>query len=978
MQRVQLARLMTVVSLLLAVPVGAQDVGSGSLAGVARDASGAVLPGVTVEAASLALIEKVRTSVTDSEGRYRITGLRPGVYSITFTLPGFRTARHEGLELTTGFVATVNGDLSVGAVEETVTVSGQAPLVDVRSSSQQQVLSGESVRELPLGKNTGVYVAILPGAVQNNLTSMDVGGTKAEAENQMGIHGGRPNDGVRFREGNYDGHMFGGFGASAVSSINPATVQEVTLQLSGGLTAEAQTGGIQSNVIMRDGGNAVHGTFLADFGHRNLQSDNVDEALRARGVGTTALLTENYDLAGGVGGPLKRDKLWFFVDARKWNAYSEYPGSYYNKLQGSMFYEPDFSRPGISGVYTESMGARVTWQASQRDKISATWHYDDTCTCYYQLAQGLRSPEAAEHHRYYPYRLGQVSWTNPLNNRLILQAGALFSSGTWDNLHPEDSRVTPQDISILDRLTNFRYNASDNLLHQPFGQSNVMASLSYITGSHAFKVGGLYLRASRETVAQNNLSESYTLAGQVPQAVTYYAYPNVSKSGITQSAIYAQDQWTLRDVTFNLGLRLDLFSADAFATESPAGRWVPERVFPAVDDIVSWRDANLRLGVAYNLFGSDRTAIKANLGRFIPYEQTGGTGGVISGSVPANQVVLTADRTWRDANLDYIPQEAELGPLSNSAFGTVVSNTRYADDVVRGWHVRPYNWQGSISVQHELRPGLGVNAGYYRTWYGNFTVTDNVLVAAADYDAFCLTSPADSRLPDGGGQRICGIAAIRPALFGRVSNLVAQAADYGQQTEVYNGVDLTINMRFGNGGFLSGGLATSQTVTDRCAVVAKLPEVTNTPEQFCRVAPAWSAGTQFKLYGAYSLPWDLRATAVYQNVVGAPTTATYVATNAQVTPELGRPLAGGANATASIEMIAPRSVYADGRVNQLNLSLGRSFRFGSRRVLPSINLHNALNSNSILQMNLRYGPAWRNVTSTMPPRMIKFGVTVDF
>src|SRR6185503_12618752 len=134
--------------------------------------SGAVLPGVTVEAASPALIEKVRTVVTDTEGRYRITGLRPGLYTVTFTLTGFRTVRREGLELTTGFVATVNGDMSVGAVEETITVSGQAPIVDTKSSSQQRVLSGDVVRELPLGKNSGVFAALLPGAVNNNLTSM--------------------------------------------------------------------------------------------------------------------------------------------------------------------------------------------------------------------------------------------------------------------------------------------------------------------------------------------------------------------------------------------------------------------------------------------------------------------------------------------------------------------------------------------------------------------------------------------------------------------------------------------------------------------------------------------------------------------------------------------------------------------------------------------------------------------------------------
>ena len=163
---------------------------------------------------------------------------------------------------------------------------------------------------------------------------MDVGGVKAEAEAQMGIHGGRPNDALTFREGTFDGHMFGGFGPNAVSSINPATVQEVTLQLSGGLTAEAQSGGIQKNVIVRDGGNRLNGVFIGDFSHRNLQSSNIDDELRARGVTTSAFIDQNRDLAIGVGGPIKRDKLWFYVDGRQWKAYSEYSGRITTRRKG--------------------------------------------------------------------------------------------------------------------------------------------------------------------------------------------------------------------------------------------------------------------------------------------------------------------------------------------------------------------------------------------------------------------------------------------------------------------------------------------------------------------------------------------------------------------------------------------------------------------------------------------------------------------
>ena len=969
-----------VAALVLALPAIAagQDVASGTFAGVVRDSSGAVLPGVSVEVASPALIEKVRSAVTDAEGRYRIPGLRPGSYSVTFVLPGFRTVRRDGLELTTGFVATVNAELTVGAVEETVTVTGAAPVVDLRSASQQQVFSGETVRELPIGKNSGVYAALLPGATLNNLSSMDVGGTKGETENNIGIHGGRPLDGLTFREGNYDGHMFGSRGSNALSSINPATIQEVTLQLTGGLTAEAQSGGIQNNVVLRDGGNTVGGSVVLDFGHRNLMSSNVDDDLRSRGVRTAAFLADNYDVAAGAGGPVQRDRLWYFLDARKWKSYSEFPGNYYNKRQGTLFYEPDLSRPAISGPETKAFGARFTWQAAARHKLTFNGRYEDTCNCYFQLLQGTTAPEAAQHDRYFPYKMGQVTWTHPATDRLLLQAGTLAIVSVFSRETSADQGVAPDTISVLDRLRNYRYGSPISLNSTPFSQANTTASLSYITGSHAFKVGGLYLRAMREQTAQNNGAISYTFAGAVPESVTLFAYPNLVKSGIVQSALYAQDQWNLGDLTLNLGLRFDALGSYAPETHSPAGPWVPARTFDAVDDIVSWKDISPRLGASYNLFGTNRTALKVNVGRFIGFEPLGG---LASATAPANSIVTQATRTWRDANGDYIPQESELGPLSNANFGRTVSNTDYSEDLLHGWGARNYNWQGSVSVQHELFAGFGLNAGYFRTWYGNFSATDNVLVAPSDYDSYCVVGPSDSRLPGGGGERICGLMAISPGAFGRVRNLVAPASDFGKQSEVYNGFDLTINARFGEGGVLSGGLATSQTVIDNCEVLERLPEMSGAnaaPSRFCHVAPPWSAGTQLKLYGSYPLPWDLRVSGVYQNVAGPATTATFVAGNAQVTPSLGRPLAGGANATASVELIAPNSLYREDRISQLNLSVTRTFRAGRMRVQPNLDLHNALNANPVLLTNARYGPVWQNVQGVLTPRMVKLGVRVDF
>ena len=978
MARVGVGYFLILLCLAWSVPAAAQDIASGSFAGVVRDTSGAVLPGVTVEVASPALIEKVRSTTTDSDGRYRITGLRPGLYSVTFTLPGFRTVRREGVDLTTGFVATVNGDLSVGAVEETITVTGTAPIVDMKSSTQQQVFSGEVLRELPTGKNSGLYAALLPGAVLNNLGSIDVGGTKGETENNMAIHGGRTLDGLTFRDGNYDGQMFGSRGANAISSINPATIQEVTLQLTGGLTAEAQSGGVQTNAVMRDGGNVLTGTVIVDYGSRHFQADNIDDTLQSRGVKTAAFVKSNRDVAVGVGGPIKRDKLWFFADARQWESFAQFPGIYYNKLQGSLFYEPDLGRPGYSGPRTTAPGLRLTWQASQKNKFTGSFRYERTCNCYFQLLQGTMAPEAAQHDRYRVH-IGQVSWTNPVSNRLLLQAGVLSNWGVFFRDTTEDQGVNAgATISVLDRLRNLRYNAPVSLNYTPYQQTNGTASLSYITGSHAFKVGGFYMRAQREQTAKTTSPAlSYTFAGRVPESVTYFAYPNLVKNGIDQAAFYVQDQWTIQNLTLNAGLRFDVLSGFAPDTQSPAGPWVPERNHPAVRGIVSWKDVNPRLGAAYNLFGNDRTAIKVNLGRFITFEPLGG---LAASTVPANLIVTSANRTWVDANGDYVPQERELGPLSNANFGKVVSNTAYADDLVHGWGKHFYNWQGSVSVQHELRRGFGVNVGYFRTWYGNFTATDNVLVSPSDYDSYCLTSPSDSRLPGGGGQQMCGLMAIKPTSFGRVSNLLAPASDYGKQTEIYTGLDVTVNARFGNGGLVSGGLSTSQTATDNCEVLAKLPEMAPTaaPSRFCHVAPPWSAGTQVKLFGSYGLPWDLRASVVYQNMAGPPTTASFVATNALVTPALGRPLAGGANTTATVELVEPNSLYVEDRINQVNVSLSRTFRFGKARLNPTVDFHNAFNANTVLGVNTRYGPSWQNVTNVFPPRMIKFGVRADF
>jgi hypothetical protein len=318
------------------------------------------------------------------------------------------------------------------------------------------------------------------------------------------------------------------------------------------------------------------------------------------------------------------------------------------------------------------------------------------------------------------------------------------------------------------------------------------------------------------------------------------------------------------------------------------------------------------------------------------------------------------------------------GAISNRAFGTLVVNTRRADDVTTGFGNREYNWQASASIEHQVRPGIAVNAGYFRTWYGNFTATDNLSVTPADYDPYCITAPVDARLP-GSGTEMCGYYNLKRANFGSVQNLVRPASDFGKRIEVYNGIDLGFDARFGAGGLLSGGVNVARTTT-QCVVV-------DSPEAgrpgFCDVRPPWSAGSQFKLNGVYPLPWDVQTSAVLQNLPGIPVLANYNAPNSIIAPSLGRNLAacptatGPCTATANVGLVAPQTMFED-RLTQLDLRFSKTFRISNGRVRAMFDIYNVLNASTVLQVNNTYGPTWLQPLNLLAPRLFKFGAEFNF
>jgi hypothetical protein len=327
--------------------------------------------------------------------------------------------------------------------------------------------------------------------------------------------------------------------------------------------------------------------------------------------------------------------------------------------------------------------------------------------------------------------------------------------------------------------------------------------------------------------------------------------------------------------------------------------------------------------------------------------------------------------------------------MDNQRFGTPIATTRYATDVTQGSGVRPYTWQGSVSVQHELRPGFGLSVGYFRTSYGNLQVFDNRAVRPADYDPYCVTAPSDSRLPRGGGYQVCGLFDVKPAKFGQVDTLVSRAKNAGgDRTQVYNGIDVSTTARFGRGSLLSGGISFGSTSFGFCnapnfpgqGVTFAFAQV---PADWCSYKLPNEGQMQVKLQGAYPLPWwGIQFSAAYQNLPGLPQFATMTFTNAQVAPSLGRNLAACGtqtvcNSTVTINIIEPNTRF-EKRYNQIDFRVSKNVRIGRVRITPRLDAYNLFNSDSVIGELSGFGATWLRPTEILTARLVKFGAQVDF
>ena len=1006
-----------IVCALLCVSAAARaQVSTGSIAGVVRDTSGAVLPGVTVEAASPALIEKVRSVVSDAQGNYKIVELRTGVYSVTFSLPGFSTVRREGVEISSGFTAAVNTDLKVGQLEETVVVSGASPVVDVQNVRTQQVLSRTTLDALPTAKTISAFANLTLGVTGYSSPTIDVGGNKGETFLAFSVHGGSNGDARSLLDG-----MDVAYGGTLArrNSVNQAIIQEVALQTRG-MSAETENGGVLINTIPKDGGNEVKLWAVANGTAPRFQGNNIGTLTRQYGITQVAGIKHVYEIAVGLGGPVVKDKLWFYA-ANMWQGSGEYtPGVFFNATQHtSWFYTPDETQRKYTTYDIRDHSGRLTWQATEKQKMGffTSWQY--SCLCF-KLSGGVdanRSPEASIEQRGTPV-VTQLTWQYPTTNRLLLEVGTTILRDASRQFPVGGAKAG--DIAKEELATGFKWGARMEAVGagNDYGNTRYFripyrASVSYVTGSHALKTGTVGRLASSQI---NSGPEPFDIPpyrlqvrNRVPAQITMFATPYQEDVRTHEFGFFVQDQWTLSKLTLNGGVRLDMLGSSSPEVNGGAGLFRSAATYPA--DNPGWvgKDISPRMGAAYDVFGNGKTAIKTSLGRYVAFTGGGIAPGLAGANNFAQLITSSTTRNWTDTNGNLIPDcvlttftaNGECGALANLTLGSTRPGTNFDLDQMRGWQQRGYNWQFNTNLQHQLGERLAAGVGYYRTWYGNFTVTQNRAVTAANFDTFCVAAPVDTRLPNS-GQQICGLYDVKPAQFGLVDNLITKASEFGNLQQYYDGFDFSLNTRFGGGKLLAGGVSFGRTVTDNCDLSAR-PEITATgltaatprSEAYCHNEQPWSSSAQLKLQGVYPFPWwGLQMSGTMQNVNTFDIAATRSYTNAEIRTGLGRDLGSCRGAatcagTAAISLI-PAATYYGTRLTQLDLRFTKSLKLGRARLVGNFDAYNVLNSGAAVNVNATYGNgttpgsgtagtnAWQRPLTLIGPRLFKFGGQLDW
>lgn len=930
-------------------------VAQSAITGVVKDSSGLVLPGVTVEAASDVLIEGVRSVVTDGQGQYRIVDLRPGTYRVTYTLPGFQTVRREGILLPAEFTATLNVDLRVGELTETITVTGESPIVDTSTAAHAQVLDREAIDVIPTGRTIQGMGQLIVGI---NLNLPDTGGARAMQQTYMNTHGmTSANNTVMV-----DGMMVNGLqGDGAIQSyFNDAMSAEVSYQTSG-IGAETSAGGVRLNMIPREGGNRFSGDFKAAYRPGNWQANNLTARHRDAGLRTGNSLDRIVDFTFAQGGPILKEKLWFFGTARYYSVNNVIPDTFFD--DGSVGVDDQFIKSGL---------VRLTWQASPRNKFSAYWDEIDKYRGHDM--QALYDPEEAGVVWYSPaYHTTAAKWTSTLSSRLMVEAGWSSNIEYYTNSYQpgvEKPRGTPEwfaSASRVEQSLGGRKTAALSQTTESPSRYAMNAAASYVTGSHHLKTGVQFTWgefrhtriANADLQSQNYRSASTRIPFTVPDTVTIRNTPLAYAERLNGDlGIYVQDSWTLKRLTINPGLRWEKVNAQVLAGVSPAGRFVPERKFPEIKNLPDWTDWAPRFAAVLDVFGTGKTALKYSLNR---YNQSRTTG------VAANYNPLLSQTTtlrWRDVNDDDIAQgdrgcsgfpragcEIDFSSLSEN-FGIAALNTY-------GEYPRTWNLESGLELQHELLPRLSVSGSWFHGTFHNLTTTINQSWVA---DRDPLNNPNYQPITIYNAVTGEPITVYNRTLTAqRAPTLNLDTFDPDRE-RIYNAYSFEFKARPGRGAQVFGGISIERQLDVNCTA----PDNPNSL-RFCDDRQdGIPFRKNFKLAGSIPMPWGITVSMALQSNEGIPNRNTNAATAGAMYMGITRgstrypascpaPCPAGQvilpssfnPTTIRVQLVNPGTLFSE-RITQLDLKFTKTFRTGRVSISPTVEIFNVNNSDAIV------------------------------
>jgi hypothetical protein len=806
--------------------------GEGTITGTVTDTSGSALRGVTVEAYGPSLIEKVQRALTDESGRYRISRLPSGIYTVTFRLQGFTERSHQGVVLEGSGVRTVEAEMVVGTFTDTVTVSREAPAIDVYSTTREHVISQSLSDSLPVARYPYALAGLVPGVVPSTRDVGDANGYEFDAA--FPVHGGRPQDQRIKVNGFATGPLIGPQFSNTVP--NPEGAREIVI-VTAASGAEEQTGGVIVDYIPHDGANRFQGSIFVSGAGGGMQSSNLTQDLVNQGaLASPDTLDKTWEVNPTIGGPFVRDRLWGFYAFRK-AITQTWANQFYNRnafQPANYTIDLDPSRPARSrnGAWTDNQ-FRVTWQVNARNKIAFFFSDQIRCDCP-GLASTTRTPEAGANDSNPKQRTYQLEHRWALSDKLLAEfAGQrreieqAVAPLTLETSGASAAAFSGYEQSIGVTILDGQGVYPNGLITHGPGPPTILASnaggpfssakrpvnafrasMTYQAGSHTLKFGvqdtfGYAIQQTYLTTVDSAGRPQpfrYTFSNlTTPQQVTVYSGTRDAPLSVRNEldldlGIYAEDSWTMKRLTARAGIRYDRYKSsypEQALPETPFGR--PATTFAAGENL-DLQDVVPRFGVSYDLLGDGKTAIKFTLNKYVQSQSLAGLGGSGNPLAAGRGLINTFTRNWRDDDGDYVVDcdvfaRDPNGECTNAIAPNVlnVDPSPLTDTAVRhGWGRRPFNWELSLGVQRELWRGVALDVSYFRRSFGNFFATNDTACVdpqartgcrePGNYRSFDIAVPVDSRLPGGGGYMLTGF--LDPDCSGPAANCgAATAAD---------------------------------------------------------------------------------------------------------------------------------------------------------------------------------------------------------